>query len=103
MSWWNENLSEDAMETALHRAMDKAGCDPSAVALEHWSDCTDAYADYTGVRVMTEDADLRERSIKFLRAYIAKRYSRARRDGIQVQGDVRGDDVIVLARWSIGD
>jgi len=103
MSWWQENLSNDAMETALHRAMTKAGCDPTRVSLDAWTDCTDAYADYTGVRVVTEDVDMRERAIKFLRAYITLRMPEARRRGTQARCDVRGEDVIVMARWSIGD
>jgi hypothetical protein len=55
------------------------------------------------VRVVTEDDDLRKRSVEFLTTYICRRDTEARRRGIQLQGFPRGEDVVTLARYSLGD
>lgn len=102
-NWWADNLSVWAMEVALHKAMVKAGSNPEDVELFSWEDRTDPYADYTGVRVVTEDDDLRERAVRFLTTYISRRHTQARKLGVQLQGYPRGEDVVTLARYSLGD
>lgn len=102
-NWWADNLSVWAMETALHKAMVKAGASPEDVELVSWEDRTDPYADYTGVRVVTEDDSLRERSVKFLVRYIDRRRPQARKLGVQLQGLSRGEGVVSLCRYSLGD
>ena len=94
--FWNARLSPEAVSRRLAAKAD-------GYTVEHASDASDGYADYTGVKVTGPDV---ARAVRWLaKALAADVYTyRCRFGGQHAIYTADGDTgVILMSRWSLGD
>jgi len=100
-----ENLTVDAIRNALTRAMTRANV-TTDVDVEFCEDRSDSYADYTGVKVVCADDQIRARAVRWLAKSIQPKvnyYRELTRGQHSVYVADENTGVVLFSRWSLGD